>query len=73
MIIPIVCETPGCKDRGRELNQVSGILPPDVNLFFEGYDGSELEDQCLVCGQVGVAQDPILQHQWENKYFDRPR
>jgi hypothetical protein len=73
MIIPIVCDTQDCTKAGQEVNRVSGILPPDLDLFYEGHDGSELEDQCPVCGQAGVAEDPIFEHEWEKKYFDKTK
>ena len=70
MIVPIICENPDCKNAGQEVNRVSGILPPDVNLFYEGYDGVESEDQCPVCGEAGVVADPVLEHEWEARYYD---
>ena len=70
MIIPIVCRTAGCAGAGREVNRVSGIPPPDLDLFFEGYDGSDPADQCPMCRQVGIAEDPLLEYGWEARYYD---
>ena len=70
MIVPIVCWTDGCPNRGTEVNRVHGLNPQDLDLFFEGYDESEPEDHCPLCKELGVAEDPSIEHPWELKYFE---
>jgi hypothetical protein len=56
--VPIICENPRCPNFGQIINVVSEI--EDIDLFYENYDGSVSEDYCIVCGELGVAEDPIL-------------
>ncbi len=65
MIIPIICENLDCANAGAEVNHISGINPPDLELFYESYDGSELLDHCSICGCLGIAEDPIFEHEWK--------
>lgn len=58
--IPIVCENDQCKNHGNAFNIVSGINIKDIDLFYESYDGSVEQDYCPICGQLGIAEDPIL-------------
>jgi hypothetical protein len=58
MKIPIVCEIAVCPNSWRVVNVVSEIDEDNIDLFFEGYDDSEPEDHCTVCGALGVAEDP---------------
>ena len=60
VIIPIVCWTDGCKNFGKEINTVTDIKEEDLDLFFEGYDGSSDSDYCPICGEMGVAEDAYL-------------
>lgn len=39
---------------------ISGIPIRDLDLFYEGYNGSAKEDYCSICGELGVAEDPII-------------
>ncbi len=71
MIIPIVCYTEDCANLGKTINVVRGILPSDVDDFFEGYDGDCAEDWCPTCHVLGVAEDPFMEHEWENRYFEK--
>lgn len=57
--VPIVCLTGGCAGRGRLVNVVSGLLEEDLDSFYEGYDESCPEDYCPICGELGVADDPV--------------
>lgn len=57
--IPIICENTQCRNFGKVINLISGIAIEDLDLFYENYDGSVEEDECPVCGEIGVAEDPI--------------
>ena len=70
MIIPIVCYTPDCSNRGKAINEVCGVLPDDLDDFFMGYDEDCPEDWCPLCNMLGIAQDPLVEHVWENRYFE---
>ena len=56
--VPIVCENPQCKNLGCVVNIVSDI--DDIDLFYAGYDGSSDADYCRFCGELGVAEDPVV-------------
>lgn len=58
--IPIVCENDECENYGNLINVVSEIDIGDIDLFYENYDGSVEYDYCQICGQLGVAEDPIV-------------
>lgn len=58
--IPVFCENAQCKNFGNLVNIISEISVEDIDLFYEGYDGSVEEDYCPVCGELGVAEDPIV-------------
>ena len=58
--IPIVCETPGCSNGGLLINVISEVPIADMDLFYESYDGSDDADYCVICGELGIAQDPIM-------------
>jgi hypothetical protein len=58
MKVPIFCETEGCPNSGKVVNWVTNIPVEDLDLFYEGYDGSEEADYCNICGELGVAEDP---------------
>lgn len=58
--IPIICKNDGCENYGDLVNLVRGIKAIETDLFYENYDGSVEEDYCLICGELGVAEDPIL-------------
>lgn len=58
--IPIVCENSECANYGDFINVVGEITIDDINLFYENYDGSVEYDYCPICGELGVAEDPIL-------------
>jgi len=58
--IPIVCENKQCENCGNLVNVVRGINIEDLNLFYENYDDSVEQDHCPICGELGVAEDPIL-------------
>ncbi|MCZ2128186.1 MAG: hypothetical protein LC099_10495 [Anaerolineales bacterium] len=58
--IPIVCENDECKNCGSLINIISEINIQDVDLFYENYDGSNEHDYCPICGQLGIAEDPVL-------------
>lgn len=60
IVIPIICENPACRNRGRRVNAVSRIPLADMDLFYEGYDGGDPADYCPLCGQLGVALDPVF-------------
>ncbi|WP_424948176.1 hypothetical protein [Candidatus Spongiihabitans sp.] len=51
---------PQCKNFDRLVNVVTEVDIADMDLFYEGYDGSEDVDYCQICGELGVAEDPIL-------------
>jgi len=59
MKVPIVCETDGCPNYGKTINWVTNIPEEDLDLFYEGYDESEPADYCQLCGEWGVAEDPV--------------
>ncbi len=58
--IPIICENNYCQNFGKTINTVSGMTIMELDLFYENYDGSVDEDYCSVCGELGVAEDPII-------------
>lgn len=58
--IPIVCENSECKNYGNLINLISKLNIKDLDLFYENYDGSVEYDYCPICGQLGTAEDPIL-------------
>jgi hypothetical protein len=58
--IPIVCENEQCPNFGKTINVISEIAAEDIDLFYEDYDGSVEYDYCPICGELGVAKDPIL-------------
>jgi hypothetical protein len=58
--IPIICENEQCSSFGKLVNVVYGITMNELDLFYENYDGSVDEDHCLICGELGVAEDPII-------------
>ncbi|WKZ51201.1 MAG: hypothetical protein QY329_00445 [Anaerolineales bacterium] len=58
--IPIVCENGQCSNFGGTINVISEIAAEDLDLFYENYDGSVEYDYCPICGELGVAEDPIL-------------
>jgi hypothetical protein len=57
---PIVCESPGCRNEGAVINRIAGIVPADIDAFFEDYDGSGPDDVCPLCHAPGIAADPEL-------------
>lgn len=57
--IPIVCENNECENYSNLINVVGEINIGDVDLFYENYDGSVENDYCPICGELGVAEDPI--------------
>ena len=57
-VIPITCGNPQCRNFNELVNMVSGVTMENMDLFYESYDGSDTEDYCLVCGELGVAEDP---------------
>jgi hypothetical protein len=57
--VAIVCETEGCPNAGQVINVVSEIPADQIDLFFEDYRGEDAEDTCSLCGQPGIAQDPV--------------
>lgn len=57
--VPIVCMTEGCPLRGETINVVSEIEPQYLDAFYEDYDDSSPEDHCPLCGELGVACDPV--------------
>jgi hypothetical protein len=58
--IPIVCENDQCKNYGNLINLVHEIRLEDIDLFYENYDDSVEYDYCLICGELGVAEDAYL-------------
>ncbi|MBI3537601.1 MAG: hypothetical protein HY070_08605 [Chloroflexi bacterium] len=58
--IPIICETNQCENYGKIVNVVRGIRFKDLDLFYENFDDSVEQDKCPICGELGVAEDPIL-------------
>lgn len=58
--IPIICENNQCPNLGKAINIVSEIAIEDIDLFYENYDGSANEDYCSICGELGIAEDPIF-------------
>ncbi|MGR3914377.1 MAG: hypothetical protein OD918_07630 [Gammaproteobacteria bacterium] len=60
IIIPIICENPACRNRGRRVNAVSGIPLADMDLFYEGYGDGDPADNCPACGKLGIAHDPVF-------------
>ncbi len=58
--IPISCENPKCQNSGSIINMVTEVDVADMDLFYEGDDGSESADYCQTCGELGVAEDAIF-------------
>jgi hypothetical protein len=58
--IPIICENDQCQNFGNFINIVYDIAINRINLFYENYDGSVEDDYCPICGELGIAEDPIL-------------
>ena len=58
--IPIICENSQCLNFDSIINVVSEVDGADMDLFYEGYNGSENADYCQACGELGVAKDAIL-------------
>ena len=58
--IPIVCENERCENYGNLVNLVRGIKANEADLFYDNFNGSVEEDYCPICGELGVAEDPIL-------------
>ena len=56
--VPVICENRQCKNFGCFVNVVSDI--GDIDLFYEGYDGSNGADYCQFCNELGVANDPVV-------------
>lgn len=69
MKVPIVCYTDACSQRGSLVNMVSNISPPDLDGFYEGFMNPDPADFCPACGQLGIAEDPEIEHAWEELYF----
>ena len=60
-VLPVVCETIGCANEGREINRISGISVEHLEAFIEDWsrvNGAEPEDFCPLCGQRGILFDP---------------
>lgn len=58
--IPIICENEQCQNFGNVINVISEIAIEDLDLFYENFDDSVEEDHCIICGELGVAEDPIF-------------
>ncbi len=58
--IPVICENNQCENFGNLVNVVSEITTDEVDLFYENYDGSTEDDYCPICGELGVAEDPVI-------------
>ncbi|KAA0268127.1 hypothetical protein FBQ99_00155 [Chloroflexi bacterium CFX2] len=58
--IPVICENLQCPNFGNVVNMISGIPLSNMDLVYESFDGSEEEDFCPVCKELGVAEDPIM-------------
>ena len=59
IVIPIICGSSQCKNFNRFINVVSEVTIESMDLFYEGYDGSDEADYCLGCGKLGVAEDAV--------------
>lgn len=71
MIIPIICCEPDCTGAGEAVNEVAGINPQDLDDLYEAFDEPDPEDYCPFCGKLGIAEDPLFEHEWERKYYDQ--
>ena len=60
LVVPIICENALCQNSGKLVNRVYGINTSEIDLFYENYDGSIEEDYCPICGELGIAEDPIM-------------
>ena len=60
VVIPIICGSPQCRHFKQLVNVVSEVPIEELDLFYEGYDGSDSADYCMVCGKLGVAEDALL-------------
>ena len=69
MKVPIVCLTETCPNHGNLINMVSNISPPDLDMFYEAFTEPEEADFCPACGQLGLMEDPEIEHAWEELYF----
>ncbi|MBI5652024.1 MAG: hypothetical protein HZC40_16530 [Chloroflexi bacterium] len=58
--IPIVCENDQCENHGNIVNLVRGITREEIDHFYESYDESVSQDHCPICGELGVAEEPIV-------------
>lgn len=59
--IPIICETLDCPNDCRLINLISEYPADMIDAFFEDYDGSEPEDRCPLCGEAGIAHNPMAE------------
>ena len=58
--VPVICENPHCRNFHELVNLVTGLCIDDADSCYEtGFDGSDKEDYCTVCGELGIAQDWI--------------
>ena len=58
--VPIICENQQCPNLWKTINTVSELKIEDIDLFYENYDGSVSEDYCFICGELGIAEEPIV-------------
>lgn len=57
--ISIVCETEGCPNFGRKINEVTGPKKNEDAFYAAyGHGGEDDEDFCPLCKKLGVAKDP---------------
>lgn len=61
LIIPIICENPKCSNFNHLVNEVTGLTNNDLDLFYEGYNGSDEQDYCPICQKLGIAEDYFIE------------
>ena len=66
--VPITCGNGKCSNFGNLINCVTELVEEDIDLFYEGYDGSDSADYCPLCNELGVAEDYWHDEDWRRQF-----
>lgn len=55
--VSIICENEKCKNNGKSLNVIYDLDIEDEDMWFDayGHGGEDVEDFCVICGELGKA------------------
>ena len=57
--------------QGNIVNTISAILPENMEMFIEAWEGEDEADYCSVCGELGILDGDTLrfEHPVEEKAY----